>query len=77
MFLKQKKNEKLNYKNNVCFIIFMILLYRQIMMEFCLRCEKNLNKCQKNYEDKDRGSHQKPQGNLFYRRLRGDVIIAR
>ena len=55
----------------------MILLYRQIMMEFCLRCEKNLNKCQKNYEDKDRGSHQKPQGNLFYRRLRGDVIIAR
>lgn len=23
------------------------------MMEFCLRCEKNLNKCQKNYEDKD------------------------
>ena len=31
----------------------MILLYRQIMMEFCLRCEKNLNKCQKNYEDKD------------------------
>ena len=55
----------------------MILLYRQIMMEFCLRCEKNLNKCQKNYEDKDRESHQKPQGNLFYRRLRGDVIIAR
>ena len=23
------------------------------MIEFCLRCEKNLNKCQKNYEDKD------------------------
>ena len=23
------------------------------MMEFCLRCEKKLNKCQKNYEDKD------------------------
>ena len=22
------------------------------MIEFCLRCEKNLNKCQKNYEDK-------------------------
>ena len=22
------------------------------MIEFCLRCEKILNKCQKNYEDK-------------------------
>ena len=53
MFLKQTKYEKENYKNNVLFIIFMILLYRQIMMEFCLRCEKKLNKCQKNYEDKD------------------------
>ena len=53
MFLKKSKNLKENYKNNVCFIIFMILLYRQIMIEFCLRCEKNLNKCQKNYEDKD------------------------
>ena len=53
MFLKQSTYEKENYKNNVCFFIFIILLYRQIMIEFCLRCEKNLNKCQKNYEDKD------------------------
>ena len=34
-------------------IIFMILLYRQIMIEFCLRCEKNLNKCRRNYEDRN------------------------
>ena len=31
----------------------MILLYRQIMMEFCLRCEKNLNKCRRNYEERN------------------------
>lgn len=36
----------------------MVLLYRQIMIEFCLRCEKNLNKCQKNYEDK---GHREPR----------------
>ena len=53
MFLKKTTYEKENYKKNVLFIIFIILLYRQIMMEFCLRCEKKLNKCQKNYEDKD------------------------
>ena len=28
------------------------------MIEFCLRCEKILNKCQKNYEDK---GHREPR----------------
>ena len=41
------------YKNNVGFIIFIALVYPAIMRKSCLRCEKNLNKCQKNYEDKD------------------------
>ena len=38
------------YKNNVDFIIFMVLVYLGIMIESCLRCEKILNKCQMIYE---------------------------
>jgi len=38
------------YKNNVGFIIFMVLVYLGIMIESCLRCEKILNKCQMIYE---------------------------
>lgn len=38
------------YKNNVGFIIFMVLVYLAIMIESCLRCEKILNKCQMIYE---------------------------
>lgn len=42
------------YKNNVGFIIFMVLVYLAIMRESCLRCEKNLNKCQMIYEGRKR-----------------------
>ena len=41
------------YKNNVGFIIFMTLVYPAIMRESCLSCEKNLNKCRRNYEDRN------------------------
>lgn len=38
------------YKNNVDCIIFMILVYSEIMMESCLSYEKIVNECQKIYE---------------------------
>ena len=38
------------YKNNVGFIIFMVIVYPAIMIESCLTCEKFLNKCQMIYE---------------------------
>ena len=41
------------YKNNVGFIIFIALVYPAIMRKSCLRCEKNLNKCRRNYEDRN------------------------
>ena len=41
------------YKNNVGFIIFITLVYPAIMRKSCLRCEKNLNKCRRNYEDRN------------------------
>ena len=41
------------YKNNVGFIIFIALVYPAIMRKSCLRCEKNLNKCRRNYEERN------------------------
>lgn len=41
------------YKNNVGFIIFITLVYPAIMRKSCLRCEKNLNKCRRNYEERN------------------------
>ena len=35
------------------FIIFIALVYPAIMRKSCLRCEKNLNKCRRNYEDRN------------------------
>ena len=46
----RKHMKKKFYKNNVGFIIFMVLVYLGIMIESCLRCEKILNKCQMIYE---------------------------
>ena len=63
LFFKRKESQlpfsgnqhmkKKFYKNNVGFIIFMVLVYLGIMIESCLRCEKNLNKCRRNYEDRN------------------------
>ena len=38
------------YKNNVSYIIFMMLVYPENMMESCLTCEKILNECEMFYE---------------------------
>ena len=50
LFFKRKESQlpfsgnqhmkKKFYKNNVGFIIFMVLVYLGIMIESCLRCEK-------------------------------------
>ena len=63
LFFKRKESQlpfsgnqhmkKKFYKNNVGFIIFMVLVYLGIMRKSCLRCEKNLNKCRRNYEDRN------------------------
>lgn len=63
LFFKRKESQlpfsgnqhmkKKFYKNNVGFIIFMALVYLAIMRKSCLRCEKNLNKCRRNYEDRN------------------------
>ena len=60
LFFKRKESQlpfsgnqhmkKKFYKNNVGFIIFMVLVYLGIMIESWLRCEKILNKCQMIYE---------------------------
>ena len=60
LFFKRKESQlpfsgnqhmkKKFYKNNVGFIIFMVLVYLGIMIVSCLRCEKILNKCQMIYE---------------------------
>ena len=42
MFLKQSTYEKENYKNNVGCIIFMVLVYPEIVMESCLTYEKKV-----------------------------------
>ena len=42
--------EKENYKNNVGCIIFMVLVYPEIVMESCLTYEKKVNDCRKFYE---------------------------
>ena len=42
--------KKKNYKNNVGYIIFMVLVYPENMMESCLSYEKMVNECQKIYE---------------------------
>ena len=42
--------EKENYKNNVGCIIFMVLVYSEIMMESCLSYEKTVNDCRSFYE---------------------------
>ena len=41
---------KENYKNNVGCIIFMVLVYSEIMMESCLSYEKTVNDCRSFYE---------------------------
>ena len=38
------------YKNNVGCIIFMVLVYSEIMMESCLSYEKTVNDCRSFYE---------------------------
>lgn len=63
LFFKRKESQlpfsgnqhmkKKFYKNNVGFIIFMALVYLAIMRKSCLRCEKNLNKCRRNYEERN------------------------
>lgn len=63
LFFKRKESQlpfsgnqhmkKKFYKNNVGFIIFIALVYPAIMRKSCLRCEKNLNKCRKNYEERN------------------------
>lgn len=63
LFFKRKESQlpfsgnqhmkKKFYKNNVGFIIFITLVYAAIMRKSCLRCEKNLNKCRRNYEDRN------------------------
>ena len=51
---RQSTYEKRNFiKINVGFIIFITLVYPAIMRKSCLRCEKNLNKCRRNYEERN------------------------
>lgn len=50
MRCQQSTYEKENYKNNVGCIIFMMLVYPEIVIESCLTYEKIMNECQKIYE---------------------------
>ena len=49
LFGNQHMKKKI-YKNNVGCIIFMVLVYPEIVMESCLTYEKKVNDCRKFYE---------------------------
>ena len=50
MLFGNQHMKKKFYKNNVGFIIFMVLVYPEIVMESCLTYEKKVNDCRKFYE---------------------------
>ena len=50
MHCRQSTYEKENYKNNVVCIIFTLSVYPKNMIDSCLRYEKIMNECEKNYE---------------------------
>ena len=53
IFIKFKRKESrflFGNKNNVGCIIFMVLVYPEIVMESCLTYEKKVNDCRKFYE---------------------------
>ena len=49
-FFSNQHMKKKIYKNNVGCIIFMVLVYPEIMMESCLSYEKTVNDCRSFYD---------------------------